>query len=389
GKRVDYSGRSVIVAGPHLRPHQCGLPKLMALELFKPFIMSRLVERKIVQNIKAAKRHVDQMHAEVWDILEEVIQEHPVLLNRAPTLHRLGIQAFEPTLVEGKAIQVHPLVCHAYNADFDGDQMAVHVPLSTMAQAEARVLMLSTQNLFSPADGRPTVAPIQDIVLGAYALTFTSKAGRAKLEEQEKKHAKDPEKNPAPKVFGSVDEVLFHLQSPAIEEHIGLNDPLKIRIIRPKFQPDEEVDYRDPKSGQEFKYETTKDEEGEEKRELNPVDQEFETSIRTATPGQLIFNNALPYPLKFSDEFFNMELTKKNIAETIIRCHKRVGVGGTIRLLDDLKDLGFKWATDYGLSIAITDMDPPARREEIIKEADDRSTKIAQQFRRGMLTYNE
>src|SRR5205807_45367 len=172
GKRVDYSGRSVIVAGPHLKLHQCGLPKLMALELFKPFIMSRLVERKIVQNIKAAKRHVDQMHAEVWDILEEVIQEHPVLLNRAPTLHRLGIQAFEPTLVEGKAIQVHPLVCHAFNADFDGDQMAVHVPLSSYAQAEARILMLSTQNLFSPANGGPIVAPIQDIVLGAYYLTM-------------------------------------------------------------------------------------------------------------------------------------------------------------------------------------------------------------------------
>src|SRR5207342_1479609 len=175
GKRVDYSGRSVIVSGPHLRLHQCGLPKLMALELFKPFIMSRLVERKIVQNIKAAKRHVDQMHAEVWDILEEVIQEHPVLLNRAPTLHRLGIQAFEPTLVEGKAIQVHPLVCHAFNADFDGDQMAVHVPLSAEAQAEARVLMMSTNNILSPANGKPIIVPSQDIVLGLYYLTIEGK----------------------------------------------------------------------------------------------------------------------------------------------------------------------------------------------------------------------
>ena len=389
GKRVDYSGRSVIVVGPHLKLHQCGLPKEMALELFKPFVMKTLVEKKITQNIKTAKRMIDRMHPAVWDGLEEVIKEHPVLLNRAPTLHRLGIQAFEPILVDGKAIQVHPLVCHAYNADFDGDQMAVHVPLSTMAQAEARVLMLSTQNLFSPADGRPTVAPIQDIVLGAYALTFTSKEGRAKLEEQEKKHAKDPEKNAAPKVFRSVDEVLFYLQSPAIDDRIHLNEPIKIRVTRPKFRPDEEVDYRDPKTGQEYKYETTTDEEGEEKRELAPLDQEFETIIATATPGQLIFNTALPFPLRFSDEFLNMELTKKNIAETIIRCHKRVGVGGTIKLLDELKDLGFKWATAYGLSIAITDMDPPERREEIIKEADDRSTKIAQQFRRGMLTYNE
>ena len=166
GKRVDYSGRSVIVAGPNLKLYQCGLPKLMALELFKPFIMSRLVERKIVQNIKAAKKYVDSMEPEVWDILEEVIAEHPVLLNRAPTLHRLGIQAFEPVLVEGKAIQVHPLVCHAFNADFDGDQMAVHVPLSAEAQAEARVLMLSSNNILSPAHGRPLTTPAKDMVLG-------------------------------------------------------------------------------------------------------------------------------------------------------------------------------------------------------------------------------
>jgi DNA-directed RNA polymerase subunit beta' len=389
GKRVDYSGRSVIVVGPHLKLHQCGLPKEMALELFKPFVMKTLVEKKITQNIKTAKRMIDRMHPAVWDGLEEVIKEHPVLLNRAPTLHRLGIQAFEPILVDGKAIQVHPLVCHAYNADFDGDQMAVHVPLSTMAQAEARVLMLSTQNLFSPADGRPTVSPIQDIVLGSYALTFTSHEGRKRLADQEKKHKDSPEKHPAPRVFGNFDEVLYSLQSPAMGERIHLNDPIKTRLQRPVFRSDEEVDYRDPATGQEFKYETTTDEDGEEVRELKPLEQEIETFIGTATPGQLIFNSILPFPLKYSEEFLTMELTKKNIAEAIIRCHKRVGVGGTIKLLDDMKDLGFKWATAYGLSIAITDMDPPARREEIIKEADDRSTKIAQQFRRGMLTYNE
>ena len=172
GKRVDYSGRSVIVAGPSLRLHQCGLPKLMALELFKPFIMARLVERKAVQNIKAAKKMVDSMIPEVWDVLEEVIHEHPVLLNRAPTLHRLGIQAFEPKLVEGKAIQVHPLVCHAFNADFDGDQMAVHLPLSAEAQAEARVLMLSSNNILSPAHGAPLATPTQDMILGGYYLTY-------------------------------------------------------------------------------------------------------------------------------------------------------------------------------------------------------------------------
>ena len=172
GKRVDYSGRSVIVSGPSLRLHQCGLPKLMALELFKPFIMARLVERKSAQNIKAAKKMVDSMIPEVWDVLEEVIHEHPVLLNRAPTLHRLGIQAFEPVLVEGKAIQVHPLVCHAFNADFDGDQMAVHLPLSAEAQAEARILMLSANNILSPAHGAPLATPSQDMVLGAYYLTY-------------------------------------------------------------------------------------------------------------------------------------------------------------------------------------------------------------------------
>ena len=192
GKRVDYSGRSVIVAGPYLKLHQCGLPKIMALELFKPFIMARLVERKSAQNIKAAKKMVDSMIAEVWDVLEEVIHEHPVLLNRAPTLHRLGIQAFEPLLVEGKAIQVHPLVCHAFNADFDGDQMAVHLPLSAEAQAEARILMLSSNNILSPAHGAPLATPTQDMILGAYYLTYGPEA-----EELAKIDRADPRAPPA------------------------------------------------------------------------------------------------------------------------------------------------------------------------------------------------
>src|ERR1700748_2430638 len=212
GKRVDYSGRSVIVAGPHLRLYQCGLPKLMALELFKPFIMSRLVERKIVQNIKAAKRHVDQMHAEVWDILEEVIQEHPVLLNRAPTLHRLGIQAFEPTLVEGKAIQVHPLVCHAFNADFDGDQMAVHVPLSSEAQAEARILMLSANNILSPAHGSPLATPSQDMVLGAYYLTYGPTA-------KELSELDPPALEPRPHPFRTAQEAEWSYEHGVVKLH--------------------------------------------------------------------------------------------------------------------------------------------------------------------------
>jgi DNA-directed RNA polymerase subunit beta' len=389
GKRVDYSGRSVIVVGPHLKLHQCGLPKEMALELFKPFVMKTLVEKKITQNIKTAKRMIDRMHPAVWDGLEEVIKEHPVLLNRAPTLHRLGIQAFEPILVDGKAIQVHPLVCHAYNADFDGDQMAVHVPLSTMAQAEARVLMLSTQNLFSPADGRPTVAPVQDIILGSYALTFTSREGKERLDAQVAAHEKDPEKNPAPKVYGSPDEVMFALDSPISSDRPHINEPVMVRIVRPVYRPEGEVDYRDPKTGQEFHYETRTDEEGEETRELVPFDQEFESIVRAVTPGQLVFNSILPYPLRYSDEWLGRELDKKALSEMIMSCHRLVGTEGTIKLLDDMKDMGFKWATRYGLSIAITDMDPPERREEIIQSADERSTKIAQQFRRGMLTYNE
>ncbi|MBL8088292.1 MAG: DNA-directed RNA polymerase subunit beta' [Chthonomonas sp.] len=389
GKRVDYSGRSVIVVGPHLKLNQCGLPKEMALELFKPFVMKTLVERKITQNIKTAKRMIDRMHPAVWDGLEEVIKEHAVLLNRAPTLHRLGIQAFEPILVEGKAIQVHPLVCYAYNADFDGDQMAVHVPLSTQAQAEARVLMLSTQNLFSPADGRPTVSPIQDIVLGAYSLTFLSQAGKARLEEMEAKHKANPEKNPAPTIYSSPDEVRFILEVPGGDRPFGLNDPVKVRLQRPKFRPDAEVDYRDARTGAEYAYETTVDEEGEEKRDLKALDMEWETIVATMTPGQLIFHEVLPWPMRYSDRFMHTELGKKPIAEVIVSCHRTVGYDATVRLLDDLKDLGFRWATKYGISIALTDMDPPERREELLAEAESRSNRISEQYRRGLLTFNE
>jgi DNA-directed RNA polymerase subunit beta' len=389
GKRVDYSGRSVIVVGPHLKLHQAGLPKEMALELFKPFVMKSLVEKKITQNIKTAKRMIDRMHPAVWDGLEEVIKEHPILLNRAPTLHRLGIQAFEPILVDGKAIQVHPLVCHAYNADFDGDQMAVHVPLSTQAQAEARVLMLSTQNLFSPADGRPTCAPVQDIILGNYALTFVSHVGREELHKAEEAHKKNPEKHPAPRVFHGPEEAIYMIETPVAEDRIALNVPIKVRLTRPIFRPDSEVDYRDPATGEEFKRQVSTNEDEEEVVELVPMEMAEETIIATCTPGQLIMNTILPFPLRHSDDFLKIELNKKALSEMILVCHRRAGMGATIKLLDDMKDMGFKWATRYGLSVAITDMDPPARREEMIKEADDRSTKITQQFRRGMLTYNE
>jgi DNA-directed RNA polymerase subunit beta' len=388
GKRVDYSGRSVIVVGPHLKLHQCGLPKEMALELFKPFVMKTLVERKITQNIKTAKRMIERMHPAVWDGLEDVIKEHPVLLNRAPTLHRLGIQAFEPILVEGKAIQLHPLVCHAYNADFDGDQMAVHVPLSMQAQAEARVLMLSTQNLFSPADGRPVTSPIQDIVLGCYALTYTNKQGAKRLEEAQAAHDADPENVPAPHIFNSPEEVLYRFESPNAEP-IGLNDPVKVRIRRPIYRPNEEIDYRDPQTGAEFKLEYSTNDFGEEVKELKPLEQEFESFVAVTTPGRLIFNESLPYPMRYSDKFLGVELTKRAIADTIVSCHKMVGTEGTIRLLDDMKALGFKWATQYGISIALTDMDPPRRREEMLQDADNKANKIIENFRRGLISFRE
>ena len=225
GKRVDYSGRSVIVAGPSLRLHQCGLPKLMALELFKPFIMARLVERKAVQNIKAAKKMVDSMIPEVWDVLEEVIHEHPVLLNRAPTLHRLGIQAFEPVLVEGKAIQVHPLVCHAFNADFDGDQMAVHLPLSAEAQAEARVLMLSSNNILSPAHGAPLATPSQDMILGSYYLTYGP--------EEDELQGDGPRGRSRPHVYRTAQEAELSVE----HGHAKLHDVAEYRPVRPGRGP--------------------------------------------------------------------------------------------------------------------------------------------------------
>src|SRR5690606_28937156 len=212
GKRVDYSGRSVIVVGPELKMHQCGLPKEMALELFKPFVMRELVKRGLAHNIKSAKRMVERVRDEVWDVLEDVIKDHPVLLNRAPTLHRLGIQAFEPVLVEGRAIQIHPLVCAAYNADFDGDQMAVHLPLSAEAQAEARVLMLSTHNLLNPKDGKPVVTPTLDMVLGCYYLTLQRDDSLAEGRQ--------------PKVFASGDEVMMAYES----RSVGLHEPIKVRV---------------------------------------------------------------------------------------------------------------------------------------------------------------
>src|SRR5437868_6380966 len=291
GKRVDYSGRSVIVSGPSLRLHQCGLPKLMALELFKPFIMAQLVERKAVQNIKAAKKMVESMIPEVWDVLEEVIHEHPVLLNRAPTLHRLGIQAFEPILVEGKAIQVHPLVCHAFNADFDGDQMAVHVPLSAEAQAEARILMLSANNILSPAHGRPLATPTQDMVLGGYFLTYS---------ELDLSSMEVTDIEPRPKRFASEEEVELAL------------DAGQVKLQQP-------IEYR--------RY-------GE---------------LVLTTPGRVIFNAEVERSLegsvdeetlKVGHEFINRTLSKKEMGDFISELVDSYGASVIASVLDTIKELG-------------------------------------------------
>ena len=326
GKRVDYSGRSVIVAGPELRIHQCGLPKLMALELFKPFIMARLVERKSVQNIKAAKKMVDSMIPEVWDVLEEVIQEHPVLLNRAPTLHRLGLQAFEPVLVEGKAIQVHPLVCHAFNADFDGDQMAVHVPLSAEAQAEARLLMLSANNILSPAHGAPLATPTQDMVLGSYYLTYgPDETELRELQELEKAGKwNDKKHGKRPHVFRSAQEAELSYE----HKKVSLHD---LAEYRRRHRDDHML----------------------------------------TTVGRIIFNERIERALEdalggeydpSTYEFVNKPLRKRDMADVIERLVAVHGPYATALVLDAFKDLGFHFATQAGITISKNDVVIPPTR---------------------------
>jgi DNA-directed RNA polymerase subunit beta' len=330
GKRVDYSGRSVIVVGPTLQLHQCGLPKEMALELFKPFVMHRLIRDQLANNVKNAKNAIDRQLPEVWKALEAVIKEHPVLLNRAPTLHRLGIQAFEPVLVEGKAIQLHPLVCHAYNADFDGDQMAVHVPLSYPAQAEARTLMLSTHNLFKPADGSPVVSPLQDIVLGAYYLTMN-----------------DPQRQ---------EEIRYRFANPeearlAFERgEARLHEPIEVRIVRPNTQEPEFV----------------------------------QTTI-----GRLIFQEIMPDELRYHPEWLNRVYNKKTLSEVIRAVYQTCGHTRTVRFLDDLKALGFEWGLRGGITFALTDMAIPAQRDAILQKAVEEARKIDELYDRGELTQDE
>src|SRR5690349_12235947 len=345
GKRVDYSGRSVIVAGPSLRIHQCGLPKLMALELFKPFIMARLVERKAVQNIKAAKKMVDSMIPEVWDVLEEVIQEHPVLLNRAPTLHRLGLQAFEPVLVEGKAIQVHPLVCHAFNADFDGDQMAVHLPLSAEAQAEARILMLSANNILSPAHGAPLATPAQDMILGAYYLTYGPDA-----EELEKI---DPATHqPRPHVYRTAQEAEWAYEHGVVKLH--------------------------------------------DLAEFRPLGREGGHILTTV--GRIIYNDKIERAIQetlgedfdpSSYEFVNRSMKKRDTTQFVDDLVQAYGAPTISQVLDAFKDLGFRYATQAGITISKNDVIVPPTKEEILAKYEAQVAEIQDQYDMGLITEEE
>ena len=336
GKRVDYSGRSVIVVGPELKMYQCGLPKEMALELFKPFVMKRLVETGAANNIKSARKMVDRARPEVWDALEIVIKDHPVLLNRAPTLHRLGIQAFEPVLVEGRALKLHPLACTAYNADFDGDQMAVHVPLSAEAQAEARFLMLAANNLLKPSDGRPVTVPTQDMVLGSYYLTLI----------------KDGEPGEG-KVFRDVNEALMAYQ----EGIVTLHAKIKVRMTK------------------------------------GNVSRMIDTTV-----GRLIFNDPIPQNLGFVDRSkpenqFNLEVdflvTKKTLGKIIERCIRIHGTAKTSEVLDRIKAQGYKFSTRSGITVAVIDATIPAEKKEIVAEAEKANLKVVRQYERGLITAEE
>ncbi len=340
GKRVDYSGRSVIVVGPELKLHQCGLPKEMALELFKPFVMEKLVKQGIAHNIRAAKRMVEKVKPEVWDILEGVIKDHPVLLNRAPTLHRLGIQAFEPVLVEGKAMKLHPLACTAYNADFDGDQMAVHVPLSMEAQAEARFLMLCANNVMKPQDGKPVISPTQDMVIGCHYLTIV-----------------DPEAIGAGRVFANQNEALMAYQT----NQITLQSPIKVRIDR-------------------------------------TFEGVTERRIIDCTLGKLIFNENIPQDLGFQprecmDDMFKLEIdhvvVKKDLGNIVERCFRVHGVNVCAQVLDNIKAMGYKYSTRGAITVAVSDIIIPPEKPEMLRKADERVREIERTYRHGLMTEDE
>ncbi|MDO3412974.1 DNA-directed RNA polymerase subunit beta' [Saccharibacillus sp. CPCC 101409] len=365
GKRVDYSGRSVIVVGPNLKMYQCGLPKEMALELFKPFVMKELVNKGLAHNIKSAKRKVERVSAEVWDVLEEVIKEHPVLLNRAPTLHRLGIQAFEPILVEGKAIRLHPLVCTAYNADFDGDQMAVHVPLSAEAQAEARILMLASGNILNPKDGKPVVTPSQDMVLGTYYLTMDNKEGRG-----------------AGMILRNINEAVSAYQRGTAELHARVAIPVKA---------------------------------------LNKTSfiEKQQGALLITTIGRIIFNEIFPESFPYindatranlfegvAEDFFIYEkgedvterimnapqtkgIGKEYLGEIIGRCFEVYQTTQTSMILDEIKQLGFTYSTRSGVTVAVSDVVVPPEKKDLMEESDKKVAVITNQYRRGLITNEE
>ena len=340
GKRVDYSGRSVIVVGPELKMYQCGLPKEMALELFKPFVMKKLVKGGFAQNVKGAKRMVERSATEVWGVLEDVIKDHPVMLNRAPTLHRLGIQAFEPILVEGRAIKLHPLVCTAFNADFDGDQMAVHVPLSVEAQSEARFLMLASNNILKPQDGRPVVSPTQDMVIGCYYLTMERPGAKGEG-----------------KIFHSEDEAVMAYQT----GEIALQAKVKVRVAR------------------EFEGKTYR-------------------RVIDATVGRLLFNNAIPQDLGFVpretlDDMFRLEIdhlvVKKDLGNIVDHCYRKYGPTKTAETLDNIKKLGFTYSTRGGITVGFQDIQVPPEKKGFIADAEKKVVEIDGLFRMGLLSNAE
>jgi DNA-directed RNA polymerase subunit beta' len=372
GKRVDYSGRSVIVVGPQLKLQQCGLPKQMALELFKPFVMKRLVDLEYAQNIKSAKRMVERARPQVWDVLEEVIKEHPVFLNRAPTLHRLGIQAFEPVLVEGKAIQIHPLVCTAFNADFDGDQMAVHLPLSAEAQAEARILMLSAHNILSPAHGRPITVPTQDMIIGAYYLTEIVDGapgeGRAFASLDEAVLAHDERLNP---LEGKANEIPAPVDSDVGVEGVSLHAKIKVRMPAGHFPED-----RFP----------VRDDEHPDAIVLRRNGSNGDSSVLVETTlGRLMFNEAFPSDFPFhNDAVRKRDLTE--LASKLVELYPRALVADS---LDKLKDLGFEYATRSALTISISDVKTPAAKRQLLDQFEAEADKVEQQFDRGIITDEE
>ncbi|MYN65771.1 MAG: DNA-directed RNA polymerase subunit beta' [Acidobacteria bacterium] len=365
GKRVDYSGRSVIVVGPELKLHQCGLPKKMALELFKPFIYNKLEQREMVATIKQAREMVEQHEPEVWDILEEVIREHPVLLNRAPTLHRLGIQAFEPVLVEGKAIRIHPLVCTAFNADFDGDQMAVHVPLSPEAQIEASVLMLSSNNIMSPSSGTPIAVPSQDIVLGCYYLTKANPHAKGVgrifgIEEGEDGKPRPMRKADALPVFRNEEDVLLALESGDVETLT----PIRFRLSGP---------YMDLAAGR------------DDQDVLHTAVQKLDREIIETTVGRVVFNHALPDEIPF----VNGLLKKKGLQQLVQYSYLRRGLELTVQMLDRLKDLGFLYATKSGMSIGINDLVIPEEKARLVDSARESVIEVEKQYNEGAITDRE